>query len=333
MPQGNKKRTRKKCQASTGGKDRKSSDDSPETKKQCIPDKDMNTTHSSYTSTSATCSLLSTAELVGSSDNVINSDMLVSLQSRTLDDVYTKLDAMSAMIVAINSKLDKLDSIDMRLKKLEGNFQENLARLVAVEQTNIEFEKSLQYTSDTVESLRTDVDQMLKNFRDIQASRQGADERSRLEVSKLSEKYDSLSEELLDVQTRSMRDNLLFYNIKEIGGQEDCKQKIQMLCQQSLGITDAIEIDRAHRIGKSVRDKTRPIVAKFRSSDQREMVRRSSHLLRGSGVSVSEQFPKPVQERRRALVPVMKKAKQEGKKAVLVKDKLYIEGVLYKLPK
>ena len=54
--------------------------------------------------------------------------------------------------------------------------------------------------------------------------------------------------------------------------------------------------------------------------------------LSNSRFSVGDQFPKPVQEKRRALLPVKKAALKKGGTAVFAYDKLYINGVLYKPP-
>jgi hypothetical protein len=54
--------------------------------------------------------------------------------------------------------------------------------------------------------------------------------------------------------------------------------------------------------------------------------------LRFSPYNVSDQFPPEVKERRKELIPTMLKARREGKRAVLVRDKLIINNVEYKGP-
>lgn len=74
---------------------------------------------------------------------------------------------------------------------------------------------------------------------------------------------DRLSEELLDLQSRSMRDNLLFYGFPEesaIGDRntENCVSKVLDFCRDKLEISDAhdiMKIERAHRVGRYVREK------------------------------------------------------------------------------
>ena len=51
--------------------------------------------------------------------------------------------------------------------------------------------------------------------------------------------------------------------------------------------------------------------------------------LRDSPYNVMEQFPPEVQAKRKLLYPVMMDARKSGKKAVLVRDKLYINNKLY----
>jgi len=74
----------------------------------------------------------------------------------------------------------------------------------------------------------------------------------------------------------------------------------------------------------------RPIVAKFAYYPDKERVRRESKELKGTPFGISEQYPQEVMEARRRLVPIMKKARSEGKEAYLRIDKLYINKQVYK---
>ncbi len=144
-----------------------------------------------------------------------------------------------------------------------------------------------------------------------------------------------LTEDIIDLQCRSMRDNLLFFNIVEEDDEEkdeDCSAVIQDFCKDKLEITEPIELDRVHRMGKKKQGKIRPIIAKFRNYEQRDLVRKSSRKLKETNFSISEQFPKVVQERRKKLMPIFKKARLEGKKTALVRDRLYIGEKLYEGP-
>jgi len=150
-----------------------------------------------------------------------------------------------------------------------------------------------------------------------------------------------------------MRDNLLFYGVMECprqtspfmaatkdaesyAGEEDCTSKVLQFCNSVLNIQDTkanIRIDRSHRIGKYKSDKIRPIVVKFLDSDSKNIVKHSLKKanLKGTDFNVSEQYPQEIRDRRKELIPVMIQARKDGKKAVLVRDKLYINNALYTL--
>jgi hypothetical protein len=95
-------------------------------------------------------------------------------------------------------------------------------------------------------------------------------------------------------------------------------------------MTDArneVKIDRSHRIGKrkAGNQKPRPIVAKFNYYQDREFVRINAKKLKVTKSGISKQFPEEIESVRKAQYPELKKAKEEGKKAIIIKDKLIIE--------
>lgn len=117
------------------------------------------------------------------------------------------------------------------------------------------------------------------------------------------------------------------------------KSQVKMAAAQGQGqgqgqsqCQDDVLIERAHRIGRPNDNRPRPIVAKFSRFPQREVVRKSAFKLKGANISIGEQFPKIIQERRKKLLPVMKEAKDRQQKAVLIKDKLFIDGKPYHPP-
>ena len=177
-----------------------------------------------------------------------------------------------------------------------------------------------------------------------------------IEKSKVSQEKESLKEDIIDLKCRSMRDNLIFFGIPEPSGitvrgsdstssytnnpsgsngiGENCEQKVFDFCENILKIVNpksCIDIDRAHRIGGRVTDKVRPIVVKFKDTKSKMKVKYSLKdvELRPTAYGVSEQFPAEIQERRKSLYPIMKEARDKGKRTVLVRDKLYINNKLY----
>ena len=68
-----------------------------------------------------------------------------------------------------------------------------------------------------------------------------------------------------------------------------------------------IKIEKAYRLGRKKDGATRPrpIVVKFGSYVEREMVRNLSKRLKGTNFGISPHYPPEVLEKRKKLIPVM----------------------------
>lgn len=93
-----------------------------------------------------------------------------------------------------------------------------------------------------------------------------------------------LNEDILDLQSRSMRDNLLLFNIPECTTFEARKndeyvKTFNRFCVERLKIADAseIQIDRAHRVGGYTPWKTRPIVVKYNYHQDKQRVKQTAY--------------------------------------------------------
>ena len=83
-------------------------------------------------------------------------------------------------------------------------------------------------------------------------------------------------------------------------------------------------IERAHRVGKKRSSgKPRPIV-KFSSSKDCGKVLKSRRLLKGTGISIREDFSDKIANKKRKLIPQMLKEGKNGKVAYLRYDKLIV---------
>ena len=90
------------------------------------------------------------------------------------------------------------------------------------------------------------------------------------------------------------------------------------------------EFDRVHRLGRHDPSKKypRPIIAKFEQYNDKEYVRQAApDALINTGYGVREQYPYEIEEKRKMLYPIAKKARQDKDNRVrLVRNKLYING-------
>ena len=238
----------------------------------------------------------------------------------------------------IDKRLYKLDSIDSQLKEMSKKISHIDTRVISLETSSVGWNKSISeieasraFDSSTCEDLKH---KQSKIDESIKAEKSRGEHLSK-HVESLKHENRRLSEEMIDLQSRSMRDNLLFYNFKEATlpearKDENCMKTIFEFCQNTLEMTNVqstIKIDRAHRVGIYSNGKTRPIVVKFNYFQDKVNIKRLVHERSDStDVKVSDQYPRAIQERRKTLIPELIKAKNEGKVAVLNYDKLLING-------
>lgn len=237
-------------------------------------------------------------------------------------DIMEALRVMSRNIEQVSTKLNKLDLIEHRLSELEknvGNVNTELkdmkAKVNGVEESVIFINK--QYEDQTKEVLA-----VKKSVSEIS----NVNENILKELSLVKSEFENLNERHLDLQTRSMRDNLIFEGIIETQ-EENTEEVLRDFLKSVMNITEEPQFQRVHRMGKKVQGRHRPIIAKFVLFKEREKVRKAApSKLAGKPFGINEQFPKEINDRRKLLYPHYKQAKRLGKKAVMIADKLFVNG-------
>ena len=107
--------------------------------------------------------------------------------------------------------------------------------------------------------------------------------------------------------------------------------------KELLNIKDELNIERAHRIGKfqnaytdaegrRIPEKPRAIIARFSSWKQKQMVTKAAREIRPSGFMFADDFSDLSLARRKAKLPELRKAREEGKVAYFAVDKLIIKN-------
>lgn len=144
-----------------------------------------------------------------------------------------------------------------------------------------------------------------------------------------------MKEEVLDLKSRNMRDNLVFTNIPE-RNEEDTEAVLTEFFENKLHIRN-ICFERVHRIRlknptSHQGPKIRPIIAKFTFFKDRERVRKSGRMLKGTNFGIQEQFPDEIEKRRKPLYPILRTARRNQQRAAIVKDKLYVDGKEVSVP-
>ena len=127
---------------------------------------------------------------------------------------------------------------------------------------------------------------------------------------------DRLHNELVYLQVRSMRFNLLFYGVEDGGPAENTEQILNNFLEQELNITNA-PIQVTHRLGPYRESQTRPrtIVAHFVNSGDKERIKKAAKMLAGKPYySLNDQFPKEIANTRKQLYPIFKQTRRNNKK-------------------
>ena len=230
-------------------------------------------------------------------------------QPNMSDKITAQLETICQTLTSVESRLQKLENIFERvsgLQKSVSNFGTELSKLS--NKTASDVETAMAFAITEIEALK---------------------KKELVSVSKIKE----LEDKLLYQEVYNRRENLRFFGIPEpTGGTEDVHQVVHKFLKEELEleITEDIEFQRAHRIGKKKTGETRPVIVRFLRFPEREMVfKRAREMQEETNVKVYADYPKEISERRKQQWPRMKKAREEGKIAFFLKsepDKLLING-------
>ena len=133
-----------------------------------------------------------------------------------------------------------------------------------------------------------------------------------------------LTERANGSEDQSRRYNLLFYNMPEADGFEDCEKLVKARLQKLLPDNEEeIYFDRVHRLGKKdfsndQNRKIRPVIAKFTYYKQKEIVLKGVRALNANGNNtvkhgVGEDFCRATGQLRKKLIEKLDEAKVKNK--------------------
>ena len=139
-----------------------------------------------------------------------------------------------------------------------------------------------------------------------------------------------LNAKIVNFETQSRRNNLIFCGIEEQENEtwKDCEDKLSIILK-AIGIEN-INFERVHRLGIK-ESRSRNIIAKFTYYKDREAVWAARFKLAGTNKWIMEDFPEEVMAKRKALYPAFKAAQRstEINKVSMKVDKLCIDGRLF----
>ena len=166
-----------------------------------------------------------------------------------------------------------------------------------------------------------------------------------IQLCKMSQQSNMQQMRIIDLEARSRRNNLIFFNISEPENETnfDCENVLLTFLYNRLKLghsdIDKIVFQRVHRLGKRRRGqlpnvddpKSRPIVAGFRDYKWREEVLFRAKNLKGTNFSIQQDFPAEIRTARGELWQQFTQARSEGLHATIAYPAmLIVEGELVK---
>lgn len=229
----------------------------------------------------------------------------------------------------IKMSLGKLDEIEKTVNMINAKVSDLETKVNSMENRVNTVETSCAFMSGENDDRKTELNKTKSDLTSLKGKCDNMEKNTKTYI----EHSAKLEAKLTDLESRSMRDNLLFYGIPEGGNTESCEDLVRAICVEKLEIQEArnMVFDRVHRVGTASNNKVRPIVAKFHYFKQREIVRQASYdhaqVLKGANIGIGVQWPQQVREARKSLYPIMQQERNKGNTMKLVKDKLFVNGV------
>ena len=183
-----------------------------------------------------------------------------------------------------------------------------------------ELKSSLQFTQKDVEDLKPVTEQMTKIGK---------------ELGEVQAQVDFHCDKMEYLENQSRRNNIRIDGIPEEPDEtwEDTESKAKVALESKLNLPFKVEIERAHRTGKVNRrsddnaSSTRPrtVICRLVSWKQKDPILKAARIVKPDGMFVNEDLAAETLQRRKDELPKLKQAKQAGKIAYFVLDKLIIK--------
>ncbi|XP_077486842.1 uncharacterized protein LOC144098218 [Amblyomma americanum] len=149
-------------------------------------------------------------------------------------------------------------------------------------------------------------------------------------IAELEQNVSSLLNKVDELENRSRRNNLIIYGVKEESTEtfDDLIKKIkESVFLEKLDLTIS-GIERCHRLGKK-KDGDRPVIVKFLDYREKVSIMKACPKLKGSEISISEDFSLGVRQIRQKLWESSAEERSNGAKVKLFFDKLSVNGTLF----
>lgn len=211
------------------------------------------------------------------------------------------------------------------LNQQQDNFKSFVK--VIMDSTNLRLDSLTREMQD----IKTSLQFTQKEVDDIKVFNGKQDEYNRELRSDVYKTCDSLmiiTDKMDYLEAQSRRNNLVFEGLKETDGESwsDTELKVKDVLKEKLQIQQDVEIERAHRVGRSTGRGPRPVVVKFMRHKDKSSILQRAKMLKGSNIYINEDFTESVRRKRKELMPKLREARARGDIAFLRYDKLVVHS-------
>ena len=233
---------------------------------------------------------------------------------------YSKAECNSkfrAMETAFDEKVEALK------KDMEAKYDEHVKRL------SRDFDAKVDVMMTMLQAKDTEIGRLNKDLGTLQATSNFLTKETRdldakintnaATIRQANAEVDSVKNKTSDLEDRSRRNNIVFFNIPESEqDNEDCEKLVKDVLRHNKIMDPNPEVDnvwfeRAHRIGpitKKREGKQRPIIVRFSYFKQKQSVIQGGSLLKNSPVNMSEDYSRTTIDIHKKLVDAAKAARQ-----------------------
>lgn len=191
-----------------------------------------------------------------------------------------------------------------------------------------ELKKRLEVAEKSVTSFSTRMTKLETNVREI-ARKVDNFETLHSSAEKIQQTLMLQQEKLTELEDRSRMSNLVVFGIDERANETEdvLRQKvIKEVFEDRLNVK-CLSVARIHRLGK--RPGKRPVILFFQNYTEKQEVLRNCKKLKGTQISVQNDFSAETLRKRKLLWQSAKAEKEQGKKVALVNNKLRVDSQLY----
>ena len=207
------------------------------------------------------------------------------------------------------------------------------------------FKDDINEIKRTVEDLKTSLNFSQKDIDNIKSRIYKAEERimeAEEGIHDAQAEIDHSLDQQEYLENQSRRNNVKVFGIPEkdakegLESWEESEQLVKNEIKSKLKIEVDLNIERAHRVGKlrpqpshrhdgsKVKIRPRPIIVRFQSWKDKEMVVKKARQLKPESIQFYEDYSKRTLDRRKEKIHELIQARKRGKRAFLVMDRLIV---------